>query len=66
MSYKETLAYVTQILFGPECLPNLYMVVTHAGRLAKDSPTEQEPPGPQPQKFSKLVLLIYYNYYCMF
>lgn len=34
---QETLAYVTQLLFGPDCLPNLYMVVTHAGRLAKDA-----------------------------
>eukprot|EP00931_Biecheleriopsis_adriatica_P060366 TRINITY_DN36248_c0_g1_i1.p1 TRINITY_DN36248_c0_g1~~TRINITY_DN36248_c0_g1_i1.p1 ORF type:complete len:606 (-),score=159.38 TRINITY_DN36248_c0_g1_i1:59-1876(-) len=34
---QETLAYVTQLLFGPECLPNLYMVVTHAGRLARES-----------------------------
>jgi len=33
---QETLGYVTQDLFGKECLPNLYMVVTHAGRLAKD------------------------------
>eukprot|EP00927_Polykrikos_kofoidii_P021217 TRINITY_DN20157_c0_g1_i1.p1 TRINITY_DN20157_c0_g1~~TRINITY_DN20157_c0_g1_i1.p1 ORF type:complete len:636 (-),score=164.09 TRINITY_DN20157_c0_g1_i1:115-2022(-) len=33
---QEILAYVTQLLFGPECLPNLYMVVTHAGRLASD------------------------------
>eukprot|EP00928_Gymnodinium_smaydae_P040889 TRINITY_DN27698_c0_g4_i1.p1 TRINITY_DN27698_c0_g4~~TRINITY_DN27698_c0_g4_i1.p1 ORF type:complete len:630 (+),score=88.29 TRINITY_DN27698_c0_g4_i1:61-1890(+) len=33
---QEILAYVTQFLFGPECLPNLYIVVTHAGRLAKD------------------------------
>lgn len=33
---QETLIYVTQDLFGRECLPNLYMVVTHAGRLAKD------------------------------
>jgi len=33
---QETLAYVTQDLFGKDCLPNLYMVVTHAGRLAKD------------------------------
>lgn len=33
---QETLAYVTEDLFGKECLPNLYMVVTHAGRLAKD------------------------------
>mmetsp|Transcript_143319 Transcript_143319/g.445505 ORF Transcript_143319/g.445505 Transcript_143319/m.445505 type:complete len:326 (+) Transcript_143319:788-1765(+) len=33
---QETLSYVTQLLFGPDCLPNLYMVVTHAGRLAKD------------------------------
>merc|ERR1719190_137105 len=24
---QETLAYVTQLLFGPDCLPNLYMVV---------------------------------------
>eukprot|EP00929_Paragymnodinium_shiwhaense_P090558 TRINITY_DN50739_c0_g2_i1.p1 TRINITY_DN50739_c0_g2~~TRINITY_DN50739_c0_g2_i1.p1 ORF type:complete len:673 (+),score=174.85 TRINITY_DN50739_c0_g2_i1:354-2372(+) len=31
---QEILAYVTQLLFGPDCLPNLYMVVTHAGRLA--------------------------------
>lgn len=33
---QEILAYVTQLLFGPTCLPNLYMVVTHAGRLASD------------------------------
>jgi len=33
----QTLLYVTQDLFGKECLPNLYMVVTHAGRLAKDA-----------------------------
>mmetsp|Transcript_55458 Transcript_55458/g.161095 ORF Transcript_55458/g.161095 Transcript_55458/m.161095 type:complete len:609 (-) Transcript_55458:84-1910(-) len=33
---QETLAYVTEDLFGPACLPNLYMVVTHAGKLAKD------------------------------
>eukprot|EP00434_Breviolum_minutum_P007255 symbB.v1.2.006403.t1/scaffold358.1/size381540/26 len=33
---QETLAYVTQLLFGPECLPNLYIVITHAGRLAKE------------------------------
>lgn len=33
---QEILAYVTQLLFGPACLPNLYMVVTRAGRLAKD------------------------------
>mmetsp|Transcript_37126 Transcript_37126/g.106943 ORF Transcript_37126/g.106943 Transcript_37126/m.106943 type:complete len:614 (+) Transcript_37126:119-1960(+) len=34
---QETLAYVTEDLFGPECLPNLYMVVTRAGRLAKEA-----------------------------
>jgi len=33
---QEILSYVTQLLFGPSCLPNLYLVVTHAGRLAKD------------------------------
>lgn len=36
VSEQETLAYVTEFLFGQECLPNLYMVVTHAGRLAKE------------------------------
>jgi len=35
---QEILAYVTQLLFGPECLPNVYIVITHAGRLAKDIP----------------------------
>lgn len=35
-SEQETLAYVTQDLFGKDCLPNLYMVITHAGRVAKD------------------------------
>ncbi|CAE8635854.1 unnamed protein product [Polarella glacialis] len=39
---QETLAYVTQLLFGPDCLPNLYMVVTHAGRLARE-PELREP-----------------------
>lgn len=34
---EETLLWVTQDLFGRDCLPNLYMVVTHAGRLAKDA-----------------------------
>jgi len=33
---QEILSYVVQLLFGPSCLPNLYIVVTHAGRLAKD------------------------------
>lgn len=33
---QETLGYVTEDLFGKECLPNLYMVITHAGRLAKE------------------------------
>mmetsp|Transcript_45106 Transcript_45106/g.97328 ORF Transcript_45106/g.97328 Transcript_45106/m.97328 type:complete len:594 (-) Transcript_45106:54-1835(-) len=36
ISEKETLAFVTKDLFGEECVPNVYMVVTHAGRLAKD------------------------------
>ncbi|CAJ1336298.1 unnamed protein product [Effrenium voratum] len=39
---QETLAYVTQLLFGPECLPNLYMVVTHAGRLARDAECREQ------------------------
>lgn len=39
---QETLAYVVQLLFGPDCLPNLYMVVTHAGRLARE-PELREP-----------------------
>eukprot|EP00435_Cladocopium_sp_Y103_P040379 s462_g11.t1 len=38
---QETLAYVTQLLFGPECLPNLYMVITHAGRLAKETQRQE-------------------------
>lgn len=33
---QEIFAYVTELLFGPLCLPNLYIVMTHAGRLAKD------------------------------
>jgi len=33
---QETLDYVANLLFGPECLPNLYLAITHAGRLAKD------------------------------
>jgi len=33
---EEIFAYVTQLLFGSACLANLYLVVTHAGRLAKD------------------------------
>lgn len=34
---QETLDYVARLLFGPECLPNLYLIITHAGRLAKDA-----------------------------
>lgn len=33
---QEIMSYVVQLLFGPTCIPNLYVVVTHAGRLAKD------------------------------
>jgi len=32
----EIFTYVTTMLFGPNCLPNMFIVVTRAGRLAKD------------------------------
>ncbi|CAE7853493.1 unnamed protein product [Symbiodinium microadriaticum] len=58
---QETLAYVTQLLFGPECLPNLYMVITRAGRLARDAESRehwlQEQVASSPQ-FAAMVALL--------
>lgn len=58
---QEILSYVTQLLFGPACLPNLYMVVTHAGRLAKEAdsraPWLREQADASPQFASMLAML---------
>lgn len=58
---QEIISYVTQLLFGPSCLPNLYLIVTHAGKLAKDTdirtPWLQEQIGACPPFAAMIALL---------